>query len=115
DDIVRQLRVDPLKPPLLSKLAAGGKQYREAIKYILESGEGYKCGSEFIFLAEAWDEIVGFVKQTIKTKSDLSIAELRDHFDFSRKFAVPILEETDRIRLTSREGDVRVRGDRFEN
>ncbi len=115
DDIVRQLRVDSLKPPLLSKLAAGGKHYREAIKYILDSGEGYKCGSEFIFLAEAWDEIIGFVKQTIKTKSDLSIAELRDRFGFSRKFAVPILEETDRIRLTSREGDVRVRGDRFED
>ena len=41
------------------------------------------------------------------------LPELRDRFGFTRKYAIPILEETDRIGLTRREGDVRVKGDSY--
>ena len=43
------------------------------------------------------------------------VTELRDQFSFSRKFVIPILEETDRIKLTRREGDKRVKGEKYEN
>jgi selenocysteine-specific elongation factor len=36
------------------------------------------------------------------------VAEIRDLLGTSRKFAVPICEYLDRIRLTRREGDLRV-------
>ena len=42
------------------------------------------------------------------------MGELRDRFKFTRKYAIPILEETDKIRLTKRQVDVRVRGENIE-
>jgi hypothetical protein len=43
----------------------------------------------------------------------LTPSDLRDRFQFSRKWVIPILEETDRIGLTERQGDIRVKGAKF--
>lgn len=114
DKILQQLTSERYAPPALSALAAPGKVYQEAIKYIIDSGEGHKCGSDFLFLGEVWEEVTGFVREWLSKKNALTVADLKDRFGFSRKYAIPILEETDRIKLTRREGDIRVKGDRFE-
>ena len=114
DDIMKSLTGNRYSPPTLTVLVGRGKAYKDAIKFVVDAGEGYKCGSDFIFLAEVWDEIVGFITERIAAEGRLTVADLRDRFGFSRKFGIPILEETDRIRLTRREGDYRVKGDRFE-
>ncbi len=114
EDIMGRLRQQPLAPPTLKELTAGGKAYREAVKFILDSEQGYKCGTNLIFLQETWQEIVAFITDHLTTSDTLAVGDLRDAFGFTRKFAIPILEETDRVKLTSREGDVRVKGERFE-
>jgi selenocysteine-specific elongation factor len=113
DEIIAQLEAQRHTPPRLAVLAKGGKDHRDAIKFIIESGEGYKCGSEFVFLSEAWGEIVAFIKERLAAAGQLTVSDLKERFGISRKFAIPILEETDRLRLTDREGDVRVKGDRY--
>lgn len=115
DEIMSELRAAPHAPPTLATLAAGGKSHQEAIKYIIESGEGYKCGSEFLFLREVWAEVVNWIRAKLASDGTFAVTDLRDKFGFSRKYAIPILEEADRIRLTSRQGDIRVKGDRFES
>ena len=45
----------------------------------------------------------------------MNVADLKDRFSLTRKFAIPILENTDRLKITRREGDLRVKGDRFED
>jgi selenocysteine-specific elongation factor len=115
DEIISALQAHPYDPPKLSELVAGGKVYQQAVKFIIDSGEGYKCGTEFLFLAERWREVVAFIKERIMAHDSLMVSDLRDRFDFTRKYAIPILEETDRLGLTARQGDVRVKGERFEN
>lgn len=115
DEILGILRAQKLAPPTLNELAAKGKNYQQAIKYIIESGEGYKCGSDFLFLSEVWSDIVAFVRNHLRATDRLSVAELRDRFGFTRKFAIPILEELDRLGVTTRDGDSRIRGKHFEN
>ena len=114
DEIMAALKADPYAPPKLAEFTARGKNYREAIRFILDAGEGHKCGADFIFLADVWDSITGFVRQSLAASGSLAVAELREHFGFTRKFVIPILEETDRLKLTRRDGDVRVKGERFE-
>ncbi|MEW5994678.1 MAG: SelB C-terminal domain-containing protein, partial [Candidatus Zixiibacteriota bacterium] len=114
-DVLGKLTKDPYAPPALAQLAAGGKHYREAVKFVIESGQAYKCGSEFLFLTDAWKEIVRFIRQKLTEVDSLAVADLRDRFGFTRKYAIPILEETDRLKLTRREGDIRVKGERFES
>ncbi|MFH1686800.1 MAG: selenocysteine-specific translation elongation factor [bacterium] len=113
-DIIKELAEVPLAPPKLSALAGRGKDFREAIKYILESGEGYKCGADFIFLIDAWKQILAFVRECLRTSGSMSVGDLKDRLGLSRKWAIPILEETDRLKITRRDGDNRVKGERFE-
>jgi len=115
DDIMSALRKEPYAPPKLSEFSSRNKHYREAIRYIIDSGDGHKCGAEFVFLQPVWEEIVSFIREKLTADGSLSVADLRDRFSFTRKFVIPILEETDRIRLTAREGDIRVKGARFED
>ena len=115
DEIMDMLRAAPYSPPTLTVIAGKGKAHKDAIKFIIDSSEGYKCGVDFIFLTEVWDEIAAFVKETISSSGKLAVADLKNKFGFSRKFVIPILEETDRVKLTSREGDYRVKGEKFES
>jgi len=115
DKIIEALKAEPYAPPSLADLAGKGKIYQQAIKYMLDTGEVYKCGGDFLFLMDIWREINVFIKNKLNTDSQLSVSELRGRFGFTRKFAIPILEETDRVGLTRREEDVRVKGDRFES
>ncbi len=113
DKIMRELTSSPSAPPSLESLAVG-KINQQAIKFILDTGEGHKIGSEFILLATVWNDVVTFVRERIAAAGKLLVADLRDRFGFSRKFAIPILEETDRLKLTRREGDIRVKGELFD-
>ncbi|HOD66803.1 MAG TPA: selenocysteine-specific translation elongation factor [candidate division Zixibacteria bacterium] len=114
DEIMAALRADPWAPPKLADLTSRGKAHREAIRFILDSREGHKCGADFIFLADTWQTVLAYIRERLDRTGELAITDLRDRFGFTRKFAVPILEETDRLRLTRREGDLRVKGERYE-
>lgn len=115
DEIIKNLKNNYFAPPKLSEIAGKGKAYREAVKFIIETGEGYKCGSEFVFITSAWAEIIQYIKQKINDSGQMTVADLKEKFGFSRKFTIPILEETDRIGLTLRNGDMRIKGSKFEN
>ena len=114
DGIMASLHEQPFTPPRLTDLGKQSKEHREAIKFILETGEGYKCGSDFLFLKESWIDLLRFVKGHLAIKPSMSVTDLKDRFGITRKFAIPILEETDRLGLTARAGDVRVKGERYE-
>ncbi len=115
DNIMAALTENRYTPPALSQLAAGNKVNQQAIKYILDSGEGYKCGSDFLFLSEVWTEIVQFVRECLEARGEMAVGDLRDRFGLTRRYAIPIFEETDRRGLTARKGDVRIKGEKFES
>ncbi|MDZ4722767.1 MAG: selenocysteine-specific translation elongation factor [candidate division Zixibacteria bacterium] len=115
ETVMKELHAHPYAPPDISTFASKGKIYQQAIKHIIDSCEGYKCGSEFVFLFPVWQEVVSFVKDKLNTSTKLAVADLRDRFGFTRKYAIPILEETDRIQLTHREGDFRMKGNKFND
>lgn len=115
DDIIKSLKSEPLSPPKLSVLTAGGKERREAVRFMIESHQVVKCGADFLFLVESWDDITLFMRGKLSADGRLAVADLRERFGLTRKYAIPILEETDRQGLTKREGDYRVKGERFED
>ncbi|MDD3732339.1 MAG: selenocysteine-specific translation elongation factor [candidate division Zixibacteria bacterium] len=115
DKIITALKSHPYAPPSLTELASAGKVYQQAIKYMIDTREAIKCGGDFLFLADIWREIVIFIKDKLNIEGRLMVTELRDRFGFTRKYAIPILEETDRLKLTRREGDFRVKGEMFED
>lgn len=115
DEILAKLKAEKYTPPLITEFAKQGKAYKDAIKYIIDTGQAYKCGSDFIFTIDAWSDINTYIIQQIKNTGKLLLSDLRDKFNITRKFIIPILEETDRKKITKRDGDFRVAGERFED
>ncbi|MBK7141651.1 MAG: selenocysteine-specific translation elongation factor [bacterium] len=115
DKIIAALTGEPYAPPTLQSFASQGKHYQEAIRYIIESREAHKCGAEFLIIHEVWREVVQFVRERLNSVGSFAVTDLRDRFGFSRKYAIPILEEADRLKLTERQGDLRIKGAQFDN
>jgi selenocysteine-specific elongation factor len=113
DRILSELNAAPYAPSALEQLAARGKIYQQAIAYMIDAGEVYKCGTDYLFLRQVWDEVVSFMRQKLTSTPQLTVGDLKERFGFTRKWAIPILEETDRIGLTARQGDSRVKGGKF--
>ncbi len=111
--ILAALTASPYAPPALSEFTSRGKVYQQAIAYMLEQKQIHKCGADFIFLQSTWDEICQYIRDRLDRQPSLSIGDLKEEFGFTRKWAVPILEETDRIGLTQRNGDFRMKGPKF--
>ncbi len=113
--IMRELSEKKYTPPTIQNLIHIGKQARNAIRFIVDTSQAYKCGSDFLFLTDVWQEIILFVKDTIDKNNELKVSDLKEKFEMSRKYTIPILEETDRLKITARSGDVRIKGENFEN
>jgi selenocysteine-specific elongation factor len=63
-----------------------------------------------VFALAAYDEIVATTLRIIEEEGSVTVARFRDHFGSSRKYALAVLEHFDRLHLTRRVGDERVRG-----
>lgn len=113
DQIMNELQSSGTEPPLLPVLAARGKIHQQAIRYMLEAGLVHKCGAELLLPAPQWEQIVGWIRSHLAHEPQLTVQAIRTKFGYTRKYVIPILEETDRIGLTARNGDVRVKGVKY--
>jgi selenocysteine-specific elongation factor len=80
----------------------------ELAQYLLESGRLVRLSDAVVFAPEALEQMLGRLRAHLEAHSAATVAEVRDLFDTSRKYAVAFLEETDRRRITKRVGDTRV-------
>lgn len=113
--IMQELKEQRYSPPTIQNLIHLGKQARNAIRFIIDTSQAYKCGPDFLFLSDVWDEIIAFIKVTLEKNNEFKVSDLKEKFNMSRKYTIPILEETDRIKITARSGDIRIKGENFEN
>jgi hypothetical protein len=67
-------------------------------------------GSGFFIERAVWETLMSELASRFDHASELSVAEIRDQWTITRKYAIPLLEQCDRQRWTVREGDKRRRG-----
>ncbi|GIV15224.1 MAG: selenocysteine-specific translation elongation factor [Armatimonadota bacterium] len=109
EQILREAGVTPPPVEIISQQAgAPPDAVRAMIQVLLEQGMLVRLEGDLFFHRETIDRLAELVKRTIREKGSLSVGEFRDLTGSSRKFAVPLLEYFDSIRLTRRVGDVRV-------
>jgi selenocysteine-specific elongation factor len=114
DRIVRRIEGGGFSPPTISELVEKEKINKEALSYLLSSGQAVKVSNTIVFHGQKWKEIIAIIKQMLSQGEELTVASLRGKLGNSRKYSLPILEETDRRQITVRKGDLRVKGARFE-
>jgi len=82
----------------------------ELLNFLIKQRRVVKVSDNVVFSASAYDEMVKKIVAHIKSKGKITLAETRDLFNTSRKYAQALLEHLDQEKITRRVGDERVLG-----
>jgi len=80
----------------------------DLLNLLIEQRQVVKISNDVVFAASAYDEMVAKVTARIRAQGQVTLAEVRDMFQTSRKYAQALLEYLDGKKITRRTGDVRV-------
>ena len=80
----------------------------DVLNLLIEQQEVVKVAEGVVFSTEAYSDMVEQVTARIREQGKVSLAEVRDMFGTSRKYAQGLLEHLDSRKVTRRVGDERV-------
>jgi len=93
---------------VLAQFNLAEEQGMELINYLVETGEIIKIDEEIYFEKTVFLDAVAKIKELILKKKEIVIADVRDLLGISRKYALPLLETLDQLKITRRLGDKRI-------
>lgn len=99
--LLDRMRAAPYSPP-------APELEPELLAWAIEQGQIVRVSEDVAFLPGVYDELVGWVRDQISGQGSVSVAQFRDRFGSSRKYALALLEHLDERKVTRREGDTRV-------
>lgn len=103
--VLSDFQASPFSPPDISQVEASiGADLLEGL---ISSGRLIAVSDAVLFTPEAIRAMQDWVRESITQNGEVSLAQLRDHFQTSRKYASATLEYFDSIGFTYRKGDVR--------
>ncbi len=104
--LLAQFKTNPYNPPDQKQLeeALGA----ELVEGLVGSGQLVRVSPEILFSPEVYKAMKAWVQDTIRTQGSLTLANFRDQFNTSRKYASAFLEHLDTTGITARKGDFRV-------
>lgn len=88
---------------------------QEYLNYLLARGTLVKVADGMFFHHTAIDRAVKAIREYLARNEQLSLGEMRDLLQTSRKYTLPLLEYMDREKITRRVGDMRVAGRALQN
>ena len=101
-----KFRESPFSPPdVIEAEAALGLNLLEGL---IATDRLIRVSDAVLFLPETLEVMKSWARESILVNGSLSLAQFRDHFQTSRKYAAAFLEYLDSIGYTLRKGDVRV-------
>ena len=101
-DYLSLLESQPFSPP------AEPVPDAEILALLVDEGRVVRAGDSVVFAASAYRRMADSVVEHIKANGPITVGDVRDMFGTSRKYALALLEQLDRERVTRREGDGRV-------
>ncbi len=105
NSIVKAFSDLPYSPPSLKEnIDLHGE---EILNYLQVENILISVGNDVAFLNENYREMENWVIKKIELSGSLTVAEFRDKFQTSRKYALAFLEHLDAIGTTIRDGDFR--------
>jgi len=105
DRYLRALQAQPYSPPSPAEFDLE----QEVVAALVDTGMIVRVDEGILFARETFDRIQREVLELIDRQGSLTLAQFRDHFGTSRKYAQAVLEYLDQRRVTRRLGDTRVR------
>jgi len=106
DALLKDFSAQPTTPPSVkeSQEAIG----EDLVTVLVQTGQLIQLGEDVLLQPEVLDEMQTAVIEIIQQNGSITLAELRDRFKTSRKYAVAVLEHLDAAGITTRQGEGRV-------
>ncbi len=101
-----QIAANPVNTPSVKEATALVGE--EVLQVLVERGDVVLVSGEVLFDGATYRRLVAEVQRYIEQHGSISVAQARDAFGTSRKYALALLEHLDSIGVTRRVGDERV-------
>jgi selenocysteine-specific elongation factor len=105
EDLLAACRANPYGTPLVRDAQA--QVGAEVFGVLLEQGQLVQVSDDVFFLSETYKEMVERVTAALAGGGTLTVAQVRDMFSASRKYALALMEHLDAKGVTVRRGDER--------
>ncbi len=105
DALMERFRKTPYTPPTVKECqeAVGNDVYLA----LLDLGSLIQVAPDVVFSAEGYQDMLAQIRGLFAAQETVTAAQVRDHFNTSRRYALAFLEYLDSLGITIREGDVR--------
>jgi selenocysteine-specific elongation factor len=105
EGLMRKFIAAPFAPPSVKECQA--EVGEEVLNALIELGELTAISQEVIFRKSDHEAMVSKIKAALQQNGQITLAEVRDLFNTSRKYAQALLENLDATGVTVRDGDFR--------
>jgi len=102
DAYIKALASNPFSPPPETTIEP------ELLSIIIGQRKVVKVADNVVFTADAYDKMTQKIIEHIKVHKQITVAEVRDLLQTSRKYALALMEYLDNQKITRRVGDGRV-------
>jgi selenocysteine-specific elongation factor len=106
DALLARFRRQPYTTPSVKESVAAVTE--EVLDVLVARGDLERVSADVLFLPETYEEMVARIRAHIEREGSITLAQTRDMFRTSRKYAQALLEHLDEIGMTKRVGDARV-------
>jgi selenocysteine-specific elongation factor len=95
----------PYAPPSSKECQA--EVGEEVFNALIALGQLEQVSAEVVFRRQDYDALLAAVRRQLEQEGTLTVAQFRDRFNTSRRYALAFLEHLDAISVTRRDGDLR--------
>ena len=106
DALLEAFRRQPYTPPSMAEAIA--QTDADVVSALVYRRTLARLSEDVLFEAKIYDEMVARITAHIKAHGSMTVAQVRDTFNTSRKYALAIMEYLDEKKITRRVGDERV-------
>jgi selenocysteine-specific elongation factor len=103
DRLLAAFEADPYTPPSVKEAAAVVGP--DVLNSLVEQGELRQVSAEVLFRPAIYGQLVAETQRLLAETGRVSVKELRDRFNTSRKYALAFLEHLNALGITRRDGD----------
>lgn len=105
DRLLAQFAAAPFGPPSVKECQAEAGE--DVFAALLDSGDLVQVSAEVVFRKKDYEAMIEKVREAIRRKGMVTLAEVRDLLGTSRKYVQPLLEHLDAAGITVRVGEAR--------
>jgi len=110
--LIEKLRGAGMQPPSVTECQKSATKNQDSVPQLLSlaaaNGELVELSSEFYLHADVDQQARDCLRSEFENNTGLTMSQIREILETTRKYAVPYCEYLDRIGFTQRDGDVRV-------